>query len=59
MRETIAGVFKAIIRFILEAIIWDFVLFQLGRVVMLIVTLGRRPSRQDCHQNRDQWPGGL
>lgn len=52
MRETIVDVFKAITRFIFEVIIWDFVLFHLGRVAMLTVTLGRYPSRKDCTQSR-------
>ncbi len=46
-------------RFIVKVIIWDFVLFQLGRVVLLTVTLGRYPTRKDCALSRDriQWAG--
>jgi hypothetical protein len=49
----------ATIRFIFKVIIWDVVLFQLGRVVLLAVTLGRYPTRKDCLQSRGriQWVG--
>ncbi|GLQ89138.1 hypothetical protein [Dyella flagellata] len=51
MRETILDAVKAIIRFVFETIIWNFVLFHVGRAVMLTVTLGRYPTRRDCAQS--------
>lgn len=59
MRETIEDVVGATAKFIFKVIIWDFVLFQVGRAVMLAVTLGRYPTRKDCAQShgRIQWVG--
>lgn len=50
MRESILDAIKAIIRFFFETIIWNFVLFHVGRAVMLTITLGRYPTRRDCAQ---------
>ncbi len=52
MREAIVDVLKAITRFIFEMIIWNFVLFHLGRLAMLTVTLGRYPTHKDCLQSQ-------
>jgi hypothetical protein len=52
VREAIFDAVKAITRFIFEMIIWNVVLFHLGRVAMLIVTLGRYPTRKDCNRSR-------
>ncbi|RDI96871.1 hypothetical protein DVT68_19275 [Dyella solisilvae] len=59
MREVIEDAVGATARFIFKVIIWDFVLFQLGRVVMLALTLGRYPTRKDCAQSHGQiqWVG--
>lgn len=59
MRDAIVDAVGATIRFTFKVIIWDFVLFQVGRVVMLTVTLGRYPTRKDCEQSRGriQWVG--
>ncbi len=59
MREAIEDVVGATARFVFKVIIWDFVLFQVGRVVMLAVTLGRYPTRKDCARSRGriQWVG--
>ena len=59
VREAIEDAVGAIARFIFKVIIWDFVLFHLGRVVMLAATLGRYPSREDGARFRDQiqWVG--
>ena len=52
MREVIGDAVGTTIKFIFKVIIWDFVLFHLGRVVMLAVTLGGYPTRKDCAQSR-------
>lgn len=59
MRETVEDVVGATAKFIFKVIIWDFALFQVGRAVMLAVTLGRYPTRKDCAQShgRIQWVG--
>ena len=59
MREAIEDAVGATAKFIFKVIIWDFVLFQVGRAVMLAVTLGRYPTRKDCAQShgRIQWVG--
>lgn len=59
MREAIEDAVGATARFIFRVIIWDFVLFHLGRIVLLVATLGRYPTRRDCEQSRGriQWAG--
>lgn len=59
MRELVANVIGSAGRFIVKVIIWDFVFFQLGRVVLLTVTFGQYPTRKDCEHARDriQWAG--
>ena len=59
MREAIEDAVGATARFIFRVIIWDFVLFHLGRTVLLIGTLGRYPTRRDCEQARGRirWIG--
>ncbi|WP_130621003.1 hypothetical protein [Dyella amyloliquefaciens] len=59
MRETIEDAVGATARFIFKVIIWDFVLFQLGRAVMMIAAMGRYPTRKGCEQfrRRIQWVG--
>ncbi|MBD8900182.1 hypothetical protein [Rhodanobacter sp. DHG33] len=52
VRETIIDAVKAIARFIFEMVIWNFVFFRLGRVVMLAVAFGRYPARKVCTQSR-------
>ncbi len=45
----------------LQVIVWEKLraLFHLGRIVLLIATLGRYPTRRDCEQSRGriQWAG--
>ena len=43
MQEEIANGIVAVIKFIAYHIIWSFVLFNLGRVSLLLVTLGQYP----------------
>lgn len=59
MREAIEDAVVATARFIFRVIIWDFVLFHLGRTALLIATLGRYPPRRDYEQSRRriQWIG--
>lgn len=59
MRELVSNAIGSAARFIVKVIIWDFVLFQLGRVVLLMVTFGRYPTSKDCERARDriQWVG--
>ncbi len=59
VREEIGNAVGATARFFFRAVIWDFVLFQLGRLVLLAATLGGYPTRRDCTQSRGriQWVG--
>lgn len=59
VHETIEDAVVATARFIFKVIIWDFMLFQLGRAVMLTATVGRYPARKDCEKSRSriQWVG--
>jgi len=42
-------------------VILDFVLFQVGRGVLLTITLGRYPTRKDCERSHRsiEWVGAL
>lgn len=57
MREAIEDAVGATARFILKVIIWDFVLFHLGRAVLLAGTLGRYPKRKDYAQSHGRVQG--
>ncbi|WP_430389964.1 hypothetical protein [Dyella sp. 20L07] len=59
MRDAIESAVEATARFVFKVVIWDFVLFQLGRIVLFSATLGRYPTRKECTQSRDriQWVG--
>jgi hypothetical protein len=61
MFEFVAKTVGSILRFFIEIVILDFVLFQLGRGVLLVVTLGRYPKWSDCERSRHgiQWVGVL
>jgi len=43
VKNLIADGFIAVVKFMAIAVVWNFVLFNLGRVTMLVVTLGRYP----------------
>ena len=43
MKNLIADGFVVVVKFVIIAVVWNFVLFNLGRVTMLVVTLGRYP----------------
>ncbi len=64
MEEVAEGVLRAIggvIRWFLWEIIFHIVLFNLGRVVLLIVTYGRYPKGQSLENdiNKISWVGVL
>ena len=43
MKNLIADGFVVVVKFMVIAVVWNFVLFNLGRATMLVVTLGRYP----------------
>jgi len=61
MLEDVTKIVGSIVRFIVGTVVWDFVLFQLGRGVVLAITLGRYPTRNDLERSRHgiQWAGVL
>jgi len=61
MFEDMARIVASIVRYIVVEVILDFVLFQAGRGVLLAITLGRYPTRNDLERSRRgvQWAGVL
>lgn len=61
MLEDVARIVVSIVRFIVQDVILDFVLFQVGRGALLAITLGRYPTRNDCERSRRgiEWAGVL
>ena len=61
MFEDAAKIVGSIVRYVVEIVILDFVLFQVGRGALLAITLGRYPKRNDCERSRHgiQWAGFL
>ena len=51
MQEEITNGVVAVVKFIAYYIIWSFVLFNLGRVSLLLVTLGQYPRGLDAQRN--------
>ena len=54
MQEEITNGIVAVVKFIAYYIIWSFVLFNLGRASLLLVTLGRYPRGFDVERNVNQ-----
>ncbi|MBN8893225.1 MAG: hypothetical protein J0I71_00100 [Rhodanobacter sp.] len=54
MQEEIAKGFVAVAKFIAYYIIWSFVLFNLGRASLLLVTLGQYPRGLDVQRHTDK-----
>jgi len=54
MQEEITNGVVAVIKFIAYYIIWSFVLFNLGRVTLLLVTLGQYPQGLDAQRHINQ-----
>jgi hypothetical protein len=54
MQEEIAEGFIAVVKFIAYHIIWSHVLFSIGRVSLLLVTLGRYPRGLDVQRHINQ-----
>ncbi|GAA0713290.1 hypothetical protein [Dokdonella soli] len=54
MQEEIAKSALAVAKFLVYYIIWPLVLFNLGRVALLLITFGRYPRGLDteCHVNQ-------
>jgi hypothetical protein len=52
MFEDAAKIVGSIVRYFVVEVIFDFVLFQVGRGALLVVTLGRYPTRADCERSR-------
>ncbi|WP_284323129.1 hypothetical protein [Dyella acidisoli] len=50
MRDVIEGAIRSAVKLIFEVVIWDFALFHLGKVTLLVLTFGRYPSRKDCER---------
>jgi hypothetical protein len=54
MQEEIANGVVAVVKFIAYYVIWSFVLFNLGRASLLVVTLGRYPRGLDAQRHINQ-----
>jgi len=54
MQEEITNGIVAVIKFIAYYIIWSFVLFNLGRASLLLVTLGQYPRGLDAQRHVNQ-----
>lgn len=61
MFEDVARTVASIVRYVVVDVILDFVLLQVGRGALLVVTLGRYPTRNDLERSRRgiQWAGVL
>ncbi|OOG60535.1 hypothetical protein B0E47_02865 [Rhodanobacter sp. B05] len=51
MQDEIKNSVVAVVKFTAYYIIWSFVLFNLGRVSLLLVTLGQYPRGLDAQRN--------
>jgi hypothetical protein len=47
LREQVAHAVASAIRFVVVTVIWQFVLFNLGRMTLLLLTFGRYPRHRD------------
>ncbi len=54
MQDEITNGVVAVVKFIVYYIIWSFVLFNLGRVSLLLVTLGKYPRGRDAQRHVNQ-----
>ena len=54
MQDEITNSAVAIVKFIAHYIIWSFVLFNLGRMSLLVVTLGKYPRGLDAQRHVNQ-----
>ncbi len=54
MQEEIINGVIAVVKFIAYYIIWSFVLFNLGRASLLVVTLGQYPRGLDAQRHVNQ-----
>jgi len=50
MLEDVAKGLGSVVRFVIAAILWSIVLFQLGRGFLLVVTFGRFPRGNDLER---------
>ena len=54
MQEEITNGVVAVVKFIAYYVIWSFVLFNLGRASLLVVTLGQYPRGLDAQRHVNQ-----
>ncbi|MEI7037930.1 hypothetical protein [Fulvimonas yonginensis] len=54
MQDEITNSAVAVVKFIAYYIIWSFVLFNLGRMSLLVVTLGQYPRGLDAQRHVNQ-----
>jgi hypothetical protein len=54
MQDEIANSVVAVVKFVAYYIIWSFVLFNLGRMSLLLVTLGQYPRGLDAQRHANQ-----
>lgn len=54
MQDEITNGAVAVVKFIAYYIIWSFVLFNLGRMSLLVVTLGQYPRGLDAQRHVNQ-----
>ena len=59
MQEEIAHGVGSIIKFVLFHVLWEIILFNLGRVALLLCTLGRYPRGRllELHDSRISFAG--
>ncbi len=53
MLETVAKEFATIVKLLFLSVIWSAVLFNLGRIFLLLATLGRFPRGRDPDRHPD------
>jgi hypothetical protein len=54
MQEEITNGVVAVVKFIAYYVVWSFVLFNLGRASLLVVTLGQYPRGLDAQRHVNQ-----
>jgi hypothetical protein len=54
MSDSLTELLRGIMKFVLEWLIWDTVLFNLGRIALLLCTLGRYPRGAALHRDANR-----
>ena len=51
LREQVAHAVVSVIRFVVVTLIWQFALFNVGRLTLLLLTFGRYPRNRDLQHH--------